>query len=345
MKIAISNNSIDPLFQATVNDFITRLSKKPEVLGIVLLGGLGMKQHFDKFSDVDISVFVIKPLNKIPNWLPGFEFEFEILNSRNKYLSFNIHQQDFILEKSSTWNAVKVEAYMNGIVAFDKQNKITNLIKHKIKQFKKQASKRLIEIFAMLPASIEFHPLKQCHRGLISNAHFILNNAISDIVELIYLVNGSIFPHPKWRIENSFKLQILPKFYKKKLNQALIIRELSARDIYRRIKLLKSIYMDLKLEISEKLNLNSDPYTYACKKILNRQLINQPYCEKVMKIIKFRGIKISSKDSKYLFGLINFYLISNSSELVSLLNSNQNIRSRMSKEMYNIIMNAFNDAK
>jgi hypothetical protein len=54
---ALGINIIDQ-FQPLVQTMICRLKQQPGVRGIVLLGGLAQRHFIDRFSDLDLAVFV-----------------------------------------------------------------------------------------------------------------------------------------------------------------------------------------------------------------------------------------------------------------------------------------------
>ena len=104
--------NIKPHIEDLAYDFVERLKGKKEVEGVVLLGGLGVRNFLDKHSDVDIAVFVDYKeceLKILPTWLPRFDFHVKLPKPVDDIedIEFNVHNK-FFLRKENT-NGMKVK--------------------------------------------------------------------------------------------------------------------------------------------------------------------------------------------------------------------------------------------
>lgn len=116
--------------------FIARLKQKPEVTGIILLGGLGERQWIDKFSDIDLAVVTSALFSGLP------PFSFYVYHGARKY-EFNVSQLNLDSEQNSEWNSDKRQAYFTGRVIYDPDGEISRLLEKKL-------SRNLISEIALL---------------------------------------------------------------------------------------------------------------------------------------------------------------------------------------------------
>ena len=104
--------NIKPHIEDLAYDFVERLKGKKEVEGVVLLGGLGVRNFLDKHSDVDIAVFVDYKeceLKILPTWLPRFDFHVKLPKPVDDIedIEFNVHQQILSAEREHEWDEGK----------------------------------------------------------------------------------------------------------------------------------------------------------------------------------------------------------------------------------------------
>src|SRR5436853_5371752 len=86
--------------------FCERLACCPEVKGICHLGGLGQNAWIDRYSDLDIAVFVDRRSDGA--FLPDFSFT---LHRRGRPVEFNISQHAYEDEEDSAWDDARRCAY------------------------------------------------------------------------------------------------------------------------------------------------------------------------------------------------------------------------------------------
>lgn len=233
MKTKNIKSHLDPI----IMDFVTRISQRIEVLGVVLLGGMGKRGFMDKYSDIDISVFVSES-GMFP--LP-FEFHYQVAGH---VLEFNIRQLVLEDEILCDWPAEKKEAYKNGIVVYDETNRIEDLINRKCFFNQSEAYDRLIWLFNQYRWRGQIHSVRTYHRGDIASAHYLLNNSIQILVEIFFLLNKSYVPHPKWVYERMSRQPHKFGVYKW-LKEALEVQELTYKCLLERIALLDKVYYRL----------------------------------------------------------------------------------------------------
>ena len=301
----MKTKNIKPLIEQVIQPFLDKLSKRDEVLGIVLLGGLGYRDFLDEYSDIDLSVFTTrKGKTKFP--LP-FEFHYKHKNLR---LEFNIHQLVFEDEyEGEKWNTSKIEAYSKGKVIYDTENKITNLIKEKTVFDEEAAFYRLIWIIQQYKWRGQIHAIRAYKRGYPEASHDLLNNCSDLLVEAVYLLNKQYVPHKKWgfvfldKLPNNY--QLLEKFKK-----ALLVKDYSLRDIKRRLKLLDEIYEIIIAKIYDKYpSFPLNPYEYYYRNFV--QINKETSIDRAFSELVFDN-NLTEEDKDEVFGNMCFNIIDSS---------------------------------
>ena len=133
----IKTKNIKPIIRKRIEEITEKLKSKPEVEGIVYLGGLAnteYKDFIDEFSDIDIGIFLNVNRKNIPNWLQPFSFYIPVekQNGEEIIMEINMHQQILDEEEKNDWPDTKKEAYgYASEIVFDRNGKIKELIDRK----------------------------------------------------------------------------------------------------------------------------------------------------------------------------------------------------------------------
>jgi len=85
-------------------------------------------------------------------------------------------------------------------------------------------------------------------RGDLLSAHYCLNYSVDLVVGILYALNKEFMPTQKWRIFHSYRLKWLPTDYKKLMQEAATVKNLSERNLNRRIKVLRKLEIAPKIE-------------------------------------------------------------------------------------------------
>ena len=125
----IKTKNIKPIIRKRIEEITEKLKSKPEVEGIVYLGGLAnteYKDFIDEFSDIDIGIFLNVNRKNIHNWLQPFSFYIPVekQNGEEIIMEINMHQQILDEEEKNDWPDTKKEAYgYASEIVFDRNGK------------------------------------------------------------------------------------------------------------------------------------------------------------------------------------------------------------------------------
>jgi hypothetical protein len=312
----MKTKDIKPLIEKEIQPFLERLMGRKEVLGVVLLGGLGKRNFLDEYSDIDISIF-IKSKDKLKFSLP-FEFHYA---TKAGNLEFNIHQQIIEEEeRKDRWDNGKIEAYIRGNILYDPTKRVANLIKSKTVFNESEALKRLIWIIQQYVWRGQIHSLRAVKRGYPEAGNDLLNQCAELFLEAIYLLNRTYLPHKKWAL---VYLDNLPREYsnlKNLFKKAMIVKSHTGKEINRRIRVLNKAYEFIKKKTYEEYpHFPLNPYEYYYRNFV--QITPETVIDRLFLDLK-KKVPLSLKEENELYGELCINLITNQRLLNTLSNSN-----------------------
>lgn len=225
--------------------FIGKIKTYPEVIGIIIAGGLA-RDFVDKYSDIDIEFFLHK--NDFLRWnkKPPMKTFQQTINGA--YLEVEIEPVDFdmISIDETFWTLENRWDKQKAIIAYDPQGKVKKLLDQKVKFRQGERAGLMGESLLLANWFINTVAPSWVDRGDMVSAHQSISQAVSHLVDYIFLKNGEFVPFIKWKYFYVKKIQKLPKNFSKRLDDVLLIKSYSYREFERRIKVLKHLIKNLK---------------------------------------------------------------------------------------------------
>lgn len=346
MLTNVQTENIQHIVRERIVDFIERLKTFPEVEGIVCLGGMvntGYRDFLDKYSDIDISIFLNCDREHLPDWLPNFAWEIpvEFPNGNKQLMEVNLYQQIIDEEEQCEWDDAKKEAYAySSEVVFDRNNRVQNLIDKKTPMTPEYRKTLLAHILARIDWNIIENPLREMERGFMQDGHILLNQGVENLIDLIYTYNGKYKPHSKWAMAMTDLLQDVPNNFKERLSEAIKIEEVTAKDLYRRRKVLLELVGEIEKKIrNEELfdkDIDYEGYFYyeSAHWPNDRQIKVKTKADEILEDARFTNL--SKLEKKVLRGLISEYFITDIKQI-------QNIKTDY--DLYNKIIQKIKESE
>ncbi len=325
MTLKLKTFNIKKQYDELIELLVSNFQSKKEIEGIVLLGGLGKRRFIDKFSDLDMAIFI--NTKNIPDYLPGFEFH---LKYKNRVLEFNIHQENLI-NKWNEWPEGKKAVFANGLLVYDKNEKVKKFIERKIQHDETYRKNRIIKIMGQYNWHVNIHTRRALKRGFPETAHYLINDGVDSIIELLFLINKQFMPHKKWSIPFLATFPFVPQDCLNNLKEAMKIKSYLKEDVERRIRFLNKLYQEISMYVKKNIkNFPENPYEYSYKNLDSYQLIKDPYIDRFFRLIEN---KFNAQEKSDVHGFLSFFLVKSKQELKQVL-TNSMARKLLNNKMF-----------
>jgi len=265
-------------FRHVAERLASKISSYEGVTGIVFIGGL-VRGFVDKFSDLDIIVFINRKDEQLKKRVHGVGLEDEGKHSRID-IDLEIHfLEDF---KRWRWDEVDKWEFSHAEIVFDSEGDVKNLFREKLRLPKNFWIRRIAICAEYLkwyscPPKEDVGTVAEAwiERGDIVAAHYCLNYAVELLVRMIFALNKEFLPAPKWRMFYSYSLKWLPKDYRKLIGGAMCVGSFSKKDFNRRLKVLRELWREIVLKIKDETGLTTMQLSeYFVEKVLHQTWIH-----------------------------------------------------------------------
>lgn len=252
---------------------VKHLIGMPQTAGLCVLGSYaltGFRPDADIYSDFDMALFIsldlpceilaLAPLPfqravqpYLPDWLPNFKFVYPDGDPLGHVdappLQINIHQLvlEYELQDHIVWPSDRREAFANTCdIVYDPHGKIAELRSRKAAPPADELERRINDLLAAIPVTIE-HSLEKCiRRNAIADAILSLSEISDYLIDLIYAINSMDLPHRKWRVSMLSKLSLAPANVVQALPQMLSSPSNSIEALEDRMKTLMRLFDEVK---------------------------------------------------------------------------------------------------
>ena len=294
--------------------FIDRLKKHPEVVGVILLGGLGQRQWIDRFSDIDIAVVTESPFSALP------PFSFHVHSEGRRY-EYNLSQLDLDSEIKSEWSPDKRQAYSTGSVVYDPEGKVSALLQQKLVRNVKNDFENIVSLINQYRWRVQYHANAAMERGLPETAHQLLNQGVELIGETLFLAHAQDKPHTKWSFLQLESISEVGWECAQLLKKALVVRGMDFPAFSDRLEILNQAFASTLHFVRDRFpDLPDDCYRYWASHLSLRQLISTPFAHQLSDLLfdQFNSSEISMIE-----GLVSYHLLGTPEELVRMLRSDK----------------------
>jgi len=276
-------------FRRVAEELVSIIAPCEGVAGIVLLGAL-VRGFADKTSDLDITVFLSKRDEKL-----RMQIQKTVLD---KAKSLGFDDVDLMIEplqdlEKREWDETdKWDFSKTAEIVFDPKGEVKKFFREKLKVSKDFWVNRIVVCAECLTwyccPPQENWVLKRSRLGIPSTiseswidrgdsvaAHYCINYGVDLLLKTLFALNKEFLPPPKWRIYYSHELKWLPEDYKKLLKETLYAKNFSVKELNRRLKALRNLWLKIMLKIQDETGLNpKQMHEYYAHKIPH-----PPWCE------------------------------------------------------------------
>lgn len=241
-------------------EFSSRTASYEEVAGIAFHGAL-TRGFADEFSDIDIMIFLSKKNARLRKHI--YEMGIEEEGRSGTSMDLEVHFLDEFRKRK--WNEAEKWDLSKAKIVYDPQGETSKVFNRKFRVHKDFWLKRIVICSEYLkwyccPPKEDASTMAEVwiKRGDLISAHYCLNYDVDLLMTVIFALNKEFLPAPKWRIFYSYKLKWLPKDYVKFVKEAIKIKNLSAREVNRRLEAIRRIWCLVLPKIEEETGLTPE---------------------------------------------------------------------------------------
>jgi len=221
-----SENKIND-FMLELQNSIKKLKSLEGVIGITLNGGMS-RGYVDYLSEIDIVIYLDKENYEL--WNNGKSPIPIGITMAQKYL-YDIKILNLEEEKQKSWDSIALWDLSYAKILYDPNGEI--------KKFD-------CWWYFRLAGDIWIH------RGDTVQGHYMMNNAVTKLVEALFIVNGEYIPHEKWIINFSRTLSWTPTQWETRILKVMSTGDLSLESLINRQSVIEKLWEEIDLYIVKK---------------------------------------------------------------------------------------------
>jgi hypothetical protein len=236
-----SPNEYDAYFHQA-QEFAERFAACEGVVGVLLTGGVA-RGYADHFSELDLAIYLTR--QHFEGWtrrgLALFPEGDSCLDGWHVDFDYFCYED----EVEAEWEHTKRWDRSYAVALYDPQGLMHEMLARKaiLTQEEKQrlTSRHLIlygEYFCTLVVP------SWLHRGDLLDAHHCLNTALDSLIRVVFLANDELIPFDKWTLNLSYTLPWTPQDWQERVEQAVLVREVSQVDVERRCALIRDLFAE-----------------------------------------------------------------------------------------------------
>jgi predicted nucleotidyltransferase len=227
--------------QENANEYASKLSKYPEVLGVTLTGGLS-RGYADDLSEIDLNVYLSDEPHRL--WTLGKGPIPHGDHLGTKY-HMDVNFLNYQKESEEKWDVLKKWDASYTKVLYDPEGKIEKLLNSK-DMFKAEEKYRLaLDNYLNCVYFGDIAVKQWILRGDPLVANQMVSKAIPPLCILLFLANDEYPPFEKWLINYSHSLQWKPEDWEKRLVDVTLIKELTLDEAKRRSTEFMKLYREV----------------------------------------------------------------------------------------------------
>jgi predicted nucleotidyltransferase len=209
------------------------------VCGITLNGGMS-RGYADHLSEIDIVIYLDENIYNL--WSNGKSPVASGITRFDNYL-YDIKIVNMEEEKQKNWDSIALWDLSYAKILYDPRGELKKLIENKLKNKPKpiQAEGLLFSCWWYFRLAGDIW----IHRGDIAQGHYMLNGAVTKLLEALFKVNGEYNPHEKWIIHFSRTLSWTPVQWEERLLEAMNTGNFSKESLVKRQTVIEKLWEEV----------------------------------------------------------------------------------------------------
>jgi len=267
-------NQIDR-FRRVAEKLVLRISVYKGVCGILYHGGL-MRGFADRFSDIDITVFLDRDDKGLERAIRSIALHEE----RHSSLEIDLMIHNLEHSRKKRWNEIEKREFSKAKVVFDPEGQIKELLSEKLKVSQNFWRDRIATLSEYLkwyccPPEEGVGTITEAWvvRGDLVAAHHCMSYGLEVILEVLFALNREFFPSAKWSLFDSYGLKWLPDGYKDIVQEVMVVRSFSKGDLDRRLNAARQLWSRVLPKIEEETRITLEElHGYYVQNVLHQNV-------------------------------------------------------------------------
>ena len=233
-----AENQIDTL-RAHLQRMLPRFVAIDGVLGVTLNGGLS-RGYADHLSEIDVTLFLASAAyhtwqqDKFPVALGITVLDGQL---------YDIKIVDIAAEEQRAWEDVALWDASYAQILYDPEGRVQRMFEEKLAQRPDPAA----AAGPMMGCWWHFELAAEIwiHRGDVLQGHQMLNQAVDNLVQALFLANREYIPHEKWLLHMSRSLAWQPADWNNRLRAALSTGEMDMESVRTRQTIIRQLWTEV----------------------------------------------------------------------------------------------------
>lgn len=159
-----------------------------------------------------------------------------------EYRGFLVDYED---SAEAEWGMAMRWAFSTARIFYDPEGRIQALIDEKVRLGEDERRWMIIEGMTQSEWHCNTCSEAWAYRGDMVSAHRSIGLALEYLLEALFGLNGRLLPHEKWLAYQARGLEWLPDGFEERLEEVLIVRDLSAGELRRRREALNHLWRQM----------------------------------------------------------------------------------------------------
>jgi predicted nucleotidyltransferase len=212
------------------------------VVGVLLIGGAA-RGYADHFSELDLAVYLTRPT--FEDWIGRGRAPLPESDTCVDGWHVDIDYFCYEEELEAEWEHGKRWDRSYAVILHDPRACMQEMLARKA--VLDAPERRVLVRRYLVLCGDYFCSLvvpSWLHRGDVMAAHHCLNLALDGLLKIVFLANEELIPFEKWTLNLSYTLAWTPQSWRERMEQALLVQDMSAADVERRRALIGDLFAE-----------------------------------------------------------------------------------------------------
>jgi hypothetical protein len=235
----ITSQNQGDAFRHKAQEFAECFAAYEGVVGVLLTGGTA-RGYADHYSELDLAVYLTAQC--FEDWTRYGKAPFPEGDSCQEGWHVDFDYLCYEDEMTTEWEHTKRWDRSYAVLLHDPQGYMRELLASKAVLTPEEKDRLIMRHLVLYGQYFcDLVVPSWLHRGDVLAAHHCLNVALDNLIKVVFLANDELIPFEKWSLNLSYTLAWTPPGWQEKVEQALLVQEMSPADVERRRALLREL--------------------------------------------------------------------------------------------------------